>query len=537
MIWLKKLELKVKILWTVAVACIMCAAVALGTAIHFNEVEFRKGLITKSRTIHSRLDAAAKFVANQGGLQPMIELYTKKYKSSLELTEEDKSIILQQVPIYAAMKIGMEDSEAQHYNFRVFSNEPRKKENAATFEEMKIFKQFEADVNLQEYVEDNGHKVTVYRPVRLKKSFGCFACHGDPATSPWGNGRDILGYRMEDWKDGKLHGVFAISNDIAETHKAATSDGGLSPTTYLGLFIFAGGLGALLLAAFVMNGPIAVLQRTTKVLGKSGEQLTSTANQIAESSQTLSQAAATQASSLEETVATMEELTSMVKVNSDSATKAAALAVSTRDIATKGEQEIKILIESINSISADSKKIAEITNVIDDIAFQTNLLALNAAVEAARAGEQGKGFAVVAEAVRSLAQRSAEAAKDIASLINGSVAKIRNGSSQAERSGTVLGEIVKSVKEVADLNNEIATASAEQRNGINQIGKAMNSLDEVTQKNAASAEQSSAAAMELSSQSHSLAQSVLLIEEVVFGTNTNPQNAEKIQKTVALETF
>lgn len=255
-------------------------------------------------------------------------------------------------------------------------------------------------------------------------------------------------------------------------------------------------------------------------LADGASQVTDAADQISSSAQTLSQSTTEQASSLEETVATMEELTSMVRLNTENAKQAAKLASTTREVAIKGETEIKTQIESIQSISADSKQIAEITSVIDDIAFQTNLLALNAAVEAARAGEQGKGFAVVAEAVRNLAQRSAESAKNIASLISGSVEKIATGSRQASQSGVVLGEIVTSVKKVADLNSEIATASQEQTNGITEIGKAMNQLDQVTQLNAAASEESAAAAEELTAQASSLKRNVAELNKVVTGNDT-----------------
>ncbi|MGE5087446.1 MAG: methyl-accepting chemotaxis protein [Bacillota bacterium] len=271
------------------------------------------------------------------------------------------------------------------------------------------------------------------------------------------------------------------------------------------------------LAFIVLRATHKSIQIVIQNLTDNSDHVSQAAHQIASSSEGLSQASTEQASSLEETVATLEELTSMVKVNSSHAKEAAHLATATRDIAVKGEQEIRFLMNSMTQISADSQKIAEITTVVDDIAFQTNLLALNAAVEAARAGEQGKGFAVVAEAVRNLAQRSASAAKDIAELIKRSVDKIETGSRQASQSGEVLEEILNSVKKVSALNNEIAAASEEQSRGIEQIGKAMNQLDQVTQVNAATSEESAASAQELSNQAQHLSESVHVLIENING--------------------
>lgn len=285
-------------------------------------------------------------------------------------------------------------------------------------------------------------------------------------------------------------------------------------------------LGIISIAGIILGLSVAVLsatrlskdlQRVTQELGGGARQVADASSQIAMTSSTLSQSSSNQASSLEETVATIEELTATVKMNSDNAQQASVLASSTRDVAMKGEGEIKALIDSIQSVSADSKKIAEITSVIDDIAFQTNLLALNAAVEAARAGEQGKGFAVVAEAVRNLAQRSAESAKNIAALIDASVDRIGRSAEQANKSGEVLSEIVNSVKKVSDLNAEIATASQEQSNGIGQISRAMNQLDSVTQQNAAASEESAATAEELSAQSSVLLNNVSSLNVMVLG--------------------
>lgn len=231
------------------------------------------------------------------------------------------------------------------------------------------------------------------------------------------------------------------------------------------------------------------LAQVASELTSVGKQISLSIGTLGDSSKELSSASSTSAASLEQTVTSLEELTSMVKRNSEHAQEAAALSSASRVAAESGENEMKNLIHSMSAISASSKRIEEIINVIDDIAFQTNLLALNASVEAARAGEQGRGFAVVADAVRSLAQRSAEAAKDISGLIKDSVNQIETGAKVADRSGEVLNEIVNSVKKVSDLNSEIAAASKEQSIGIHQISAAMNQLDTSTQSNSASAGQ------------------------------------------------
>jgi methyl-accepting chemotaxis protein len=204
----------------------------------------------------------------------------------------------------------------------------------------------------------------------------------------------------------------------------------------------------------------------------------------------------------------MEQLTSTVKQNADTAAAATQLATSASQAAEQGGEVMSRVVSTMDAISAGSSKIADIIGVIDGIAFQTNILALNAAVEAARAGEAGRGFAVVAGEVRSLAQRSAEAAKEIKTLIGHSVANVQSGSRLVDEAGRNMSGIVVQVKRVSDLINEISAASHEQSQGINQVGEAVEQLDQVTQQNAALVEQSAAAAESLKQQAAQLAEVV-----------------------------
>ena len=230
--------------------------------------------------------------------------------------------------------------------------------------------------------------------------------------------------------------------------------------------------------------------------------------EIATGNADLSSRTESQASSLEETASSMEELTGTVKQNAENARQANQLVASTAEIAAKGGTVVSEVVETMSSIKESSKKIADIIGVIDGIAFQTNILALNAAVEAARAGEQGRGFAVVASEVRSLAQRSAGAAKEIKALIEDSVSKVETGDRLVDEAGRTMGEIVTSVKRVTDIMSEIAAASHEQSAGIEQVNQAVGQMDEMTQQNAALVEEAAAAAESLREQAGKLAEAV-----------------------------
>ena len=231
-------------------------------------------------------------------------------------------------------------------------------------------------------------------------------------------------------------------------------------------------------------------------------------SEIAAGNLDLSSRTEEQASALEQTASAMEQLISTVKQNAENAREASQLAISASEVAIQGGAVVGKVVDTMGSINESSRKIVDIISVIDGIAFQTNILALNAAVEAARAGEQGRGFAVVASEVRSLAQRSAAAAKEIKVLIGDSVEKVGNGSKLVEQAGATMQEVVVSVKRVTDIVAEISLASQEQSDGIEQVNNAITQMDQVTQQNAALVEQAAAAAASMQSQAGSLAQLV-----------------------------
>ncbi|WP_321932119.1 methyl-accepting chemotaxis protein [Paraburkholderia guartelaensis] len=240
----------------------------------------------------------------------------------------------------------------------------------------------------------------------------------------------------------------------------------------------------------------------------SADNIATGSSQIASGNQDLSSRTEQQASSLQETASSMEELTSTVKQNAENAQQASTLAANASEVAQKGSAVVGQVVETMTDISESSTKVADITGIIEGIAFQTNILALNAAVEAARAGEQGRGFAVVASEVRSLAQRSSSAAKEIKDLINASVQKIHNGSTLAGEAGRTMAEVTQAVARVTDIMGEIAAASGEQSRGIEQVNLAITQMDEVTQQNAALVEEAAAASTSLEDQGRQLTEAV-----------------------------
>jgi len=321
-------------------------------------------------------------------------------------------------------------------------------------------------------------------------------------------------------QDGKPYKVVEYASDItAQVRMEAALDAAVNETQAIVQAAIDGQLTARIategkagqIAALTgsVNALIDNMMNVVAEIKRAASEVQAGAQEISHGNVNLSQRTEEQASSLEETASSMEQMTSTVKSTADNAAQARQLAVAAREQAEKGGQVVQAAISAMSGINAASRKIADIIGVIDEIAFQTNLLALNAAVEAARAGDQGRGFAVVAAEVRTLAGRSATAAKEIKALINDSVAKVEQGSRLVDQSGHSLGDISAAVKRVTDVVAEIAQASEEQASGIEQVNRAVTQMDGTTQQNAALVEEASAASEAIVGQATRLADLVV----------------------------
>ena len=320
--------------------------------------------------------------------------------------------------------------------------------------------------------------------------------------------------------------TWAIIAEIDESEAFATVKSLKAMMMIIGLIGIA---GIILTAVWMTRSITKPVNKVIEGLTDGANQVTSAAGQVSSSSQSLAEGTSEQASSLEEVSSSLEEMTSMTKQNAENAKQADSMADDTSVAAEKGSLSMQNMEDAINKIKESSDETAKIIKTIDEIAFQTNLLALNAAVEAARAGEAGMGFAVVAEEVRNLAQRSAEAAKDTAELIEGSQTNTENGVRMTKEVSEILKEIAGSSKKVKQLVSEVSSASEEQAQGIEQVNTAITQMDKVTQSSAANAEESASASEELSAQAVDLNNMVEVLINIVGGSSSNGNGAGMIK--------
>lgn len=406
------------------------------------------------------------------------------------------------IPAVLGREIAEHFSQTTIFKMKQTSIKYRNPSNKPDAWEIHQLERFERDPDLKDISEiaklENGTEVfRLMVPLKIEEA--CLKCHGDPATSSTGDGKDLAGRQMENYKLGDIRGGISVTAPMAAVNAAIASNRNFN--------IIGNGIYVILIGMivfFIARNIISLLKRLVYNLKNGAEEVSSAANQISSSSQSLADGASQQASSIEETSASIEEMASMTMKNADNAREANQLAIKTKTSAESGNEALDTLQTTMRDLNSGNDKVLSIIKSIDEIAFQTNLLALNAAVEAARAGEHGKGFAVVAEEVRNLAQRCSVASKETADLINSRVVSTENAAKIADKFAANLKEIVTEAKKVTDLAGEIAAASQEQSDGIGQISKAVTTVDTVTQQNAANAEELASSSEELSAQAENL---------------------------------
>lgn len=417
------------------------------------------------------------------------------------------------IPIVAAWQAAEKSARDLGYEFYTPSRPDlaaRNPKNDSGTQYAEAFKAFAAGQAEYFYQDKKRNELILAQPVRITES--CLKCHGDPASSPTGDGKDILGFAMEGMKSGDIKGAFVLKAPLTNDATVTTT---MKSMTYVSLAVLVAAITGFY--GFSRRYVTRPLGEAIAHLDAASVQTAVTAGQISSAGHSLSTGASEQAASLEETSAALEELAGMTKRNADSARQAKQAAGQTRTSADTGTTHMQAMVTAMEDIKNASADIAKILKTIDEIAFQTNILALNAAVEAARAGEAGAGFAVVADEVRALAQRCAAAARETAGKIDDASAKSRQGvviSAEVAKSFLTIHE---QIRQLDSLVSEIATASQEQSQGITQVSAAVSQMDRVMQGNAASAEESATAAEGLNAQAGSLKQAVVELQQLVSG--------------------
>jgi methyl-accepting chemotaxis protein len=511
-----KLELKIMLAAMGAVALATASSVAivyhLSSSNRVTELRGKmSSIIAQSEQVASNMDDLYRSKAfDASGLLATAKSQAtgKSLRESYQSTDLYKTI-----PIVASWK--SVEASAEKNGFKFFTPAspgaaPRNAKNASSAEYAAVFDAFEKGATEYFGRDSKTGELVLARPVLLQGS--CLSCHGDPAKSPTGDGKDILGFPMENMKMGELRGAFVLKADIGHDPIIMAT---MRSMVLGGLIV----LGLVAVGFYYFNRHLIALPLNEAIeqIQQASSQTAAAAVEISRTSTSLAEGASGQAASLEETSASLEEVASMTKRNAENSHQATELAKQARHAAENGATDMRQMNAAMDAIKSSSDDIAKIIKTIDEIAFQTNILALNAAVEAARAGEAGMGFAVVAEEVRSLAQRSATAAKETSAKIEGAIQRTGQGVALSGKVAEALNTIVARARQVDELAAEVASASNEQSQGISQVNLAVGEMDRVTQTNAAASEQSASAAEQLKTQAATLHQAVARLTWIVSG--------------------
>lgn len=507
------MDFRMKVVLVAIAQILVLSAILLGAYTREAKDQIRREYVGKARSViltaeATREEMAAKWKA---GIFTAAQL-----REWAEKGETDR--LLHAVPVVTAWRAAMAKSQEGGYELKVPKVHPRNPKNEPDEIEARVLASL-AEGKLAEYheIDEATNTIRYFRPIKLTAE--CLLCHGDPKTSQalWGNdkGLDPTGGRMEDWKEGEVHGAFEVVQSLNQADAALAA----SVRQAIFLVVALAGVAAvvlyLVLNRVVVRNLIRPVRQMAHELNDGAEQVNAAASQVADASQMLAAGATEQAASLEQTMMALHDLAKTARANAESADQVNVQGDRTRTAAQAGSEMIGQLTATISAMNESSGRVTQIIKVIEEIAFQTNLLALNAAVEAARAGEHGKGFAVVAEEVRNLAQRAAQAAGQTAELIEASVRQAQEGTRVTEQVSASLASIVNDVTTVTGLVGQIATASLDQDRGVNRISQGVDQMNSVTQQNASAAEESAAASEQLSAQAHTVRDTVARLVQVV----------------------